>query len=58
MAAPPATEPQWLLDVRLRARRRMLWMRELWSQHRYANEEALAITHSEVELALAGRGAC
>ena len=55
IAAPPSTEPQWLLDVRLRSRRRMLWVRELWSRHRYPDEQSLAITHSEVELALAAR---
>lgn len=54
---PPAgAEPRWLVEVRLRARRRMLWCRELWAHHRYAGEEALAITHSEVELALEGAG--
>ena len=54
VVTPPATtEPRWLLDVRLRARRRLLWCRELWARHRYLDEESLAITHSEVELALA-----
>jgi hypothetical protein len=53
VAAPAATEPRWLVDVRLRARRRMLWCRELWARHRYIDEASLAITHSEVELALA-----
>jgi hypothetical protein len=53
VAASLATEPRWLIDVRLRARRRTLWCRELWERHRYAGEGLLAITHSEVELALA-----
>jgi MoxR-like ATPase len=53
VAAPAATEPRWLVDVRLRARRRMVWCRELWARHRYVDEDSLAITHSEVEIALA-----
>ena len=53
VAAPAATEPRWLVDVRLRARRRMLWCRELWARNRYVDEQSLAITHSEVEIALA-----
>ena len=53
VAAPAVTEPRWLVDVRLRARRRMLWCRELWARRLYIDEESLAITHSEVELALA-----
>jgi len=53
VTAPPATEPRWLIDVRLRARRRMLWCRELWARNRYAGEDSLGIRHSEVELALA-----
>lgn len=57
VAAPPATEPLWLTEVRLRAYRRMLWSRELWTRHRYDDEQALAITHSEVEIALASRPA-
>ncbi len=55
VAAPAITEPSWLLDVRLRAQRRMLFCRELWARHRYDEEDSLAITHSEVELALASR---
>ena len=31
--------------------------RELWTRHRYDDEQALAITHSEVEIALASRPA-
>ena len=52
VAAPAITEPRWLIDVRLRARRRMLWCRALWASRRYVDEGSLAITHSEVELAL------
>ncbi len=47
-----APEPPWLRSVRLRAERRMLWCRQLWIRSRYIGEEALAITHSEVERAL------
>jgi hypothetical protein len=47
-----STEPLWLADVRLRALRRILWCRELWARSRYVDEGGLAITHSEVELAL------
>jgi hypothetical protein len=55
VAAPAGIEPRWLLEVRLRALRRILWCRELWARHRYADESFLAITHSEVELALLSR---
>ena len=54
LVAATTSEPAWLLDVRLRSVRRMLWCRELWARHRHDEEDALAITHSEVELALAG----
>ena len=52
-SAPPIDDPSWLIEVRLRARRRMLWVRSLWVRHWYEGEDALAISHSEVELALA-----
>jgi ATPase family associated with various cellular activities (AAA) len=48
-------EPAWRDEVRLRAQRRVLWCRELWGRNRYSGEEALAITHSEVERALRPR---
>ena len=50
--APPAVEPRWLTEVRLRAYRRVLWCRELWARTRYADEETLAISHSDVDAAL------
>ena len=50
-AVTPA-EPRWLTEVRLRSARRVLWLRHLWSQHRYADEHMLAISHSEVDRAL------
>jgi hypothetical protein len=52
MSAIATPEPIWLRGVRLRARRRMLWCRELWARHHYVDEQSLAITHSEVERAL------
>jgi hypothetical protein len=55
LAAATATDPTWLVDVRLRARRRMLFCRELWARHHNFAEAAMAISHSEVDLALAGR---
>jgi hypothetical protein len=55
LAAATATDPTWLVDVRLRARRRMLFCRELWARHHNLGEDAMAISHSEVDLSLAGR---
>jgi hypothetical protein len=46
-------EPKWLTEVRLRASRRVLWLRHLWSGHQYEGEHLLAISHSEVDRALA-----
>jgi ATPase family associated with various cellular activities (AAA) len=46
-------EPLWLTEVRLRAARRVLWLRHLWSGHQYESEHLLAISHSEVDRALA-----
>ena len=46
-------EPRWLAEVRLRAYRRTLWLRRLWAEHPYAGEHLLAISHSEVDRALA-----
>ena len=48
-----AAEPRWLTEVRLRASRRVLWLRQLWSGHHYEGEHLLAISHSEVDRALA-----
>jgi ATPase family associated with various cellular activities (AAA) len=56
---PPAraldlpAEPRWLAEVRLRAYRRALWLRRLWAEHPYAGEHLLAISHSEIDRALA-----
>ena len=49
---PGHWEPAWLGGVRLRAARRVLWLRELWSSRRYEGEHLLAISHSEVDRAL------
>ena len=46
-------EPCWLTEVRLRASRRVLWLRQLWSQPGYEGEHLLAISHSEIDRALA-----
>jgi hypothetical protein len=45
-------EPAWLAGVRLRALRRVTWLRECWSRGGYGDESAMAISHSEVDLAL------
>jgi hypothetical protein len=55
LAPTTATEPSWLLDVRLRAQRHMLFCRELWAGHHHLGEEAMAISHGEADLALASR---
>lgn len=47
-----ASEPLWLSEIRLRAARRVRWLRHLWASHRYEGEHVLAITHSEVDRAL------
>jgi ATPase family associated with various cellular activities (AAA) len=52
MGPSGGAEPAWLEEVRLRAARRVTWLRHLWSNHRYEGEEALAISHSEVDRAL------
>jgi hypothetical protein len=44
-----AAEPRWLSEVRLRAFRRVLWLRHVWSGHHYESEHLLAISHSEVD---------
>jgi AAA+ superfamily predicted ATPase len=42
-------EPRWLAEVRLRVARRVLWLRALWAASRYPGEDAMAISHSEVD---------
>jgi AAA+ superfamily predicted ATPase len=46
------TEPRWLTEVRLRASRRVLWLRHLWAGHHYEGEHMLGISHSEVDRTL------
>ena len=45
-------EPSWLKEIRLRATRRVSWLRQLWASHRYEGEHVLAISHSDVDRAL------
>jgi hypothetical protein len=53
-AFPPAgdAEPSWITEIRLRAARRVRWLRQLWASHRYEGEQVLTISHSEVDRAL------
>lgn len=46
------SEPGWLREVRLRALRRVLFVRRQWQSSSYPGEEQLAISHSEVDRAL------
>jgi SpoVK/Ycf46/Vps4 family AAA+-type ATPase len=46
------TEPTWVAEIRLRAARRVRWLRQLWASHRYEGEHVLTISHSEVDRAL------
>ncbi len=45
-------EPSWVTEIRLRAARRVRWLRQLWASHRYEGEQVLTISHSEVDRAL------
>ena len=55
-AGPPVDpgdrEPAWITEIRLRATRRVRWLRQLWASHRYEGEHVLTISHSEVDRAL------
>jgi ATPase family associated with various cellular activities (AAA) len=53
VGADGPAEPRWLAEVRLRAARRVLWLRCLWAQPGYQNEHLLAISHSEVDRTVA-----
>ena len=55
-AEPAAAEPAWLTEVRLRVGRRALWLRSLWAADRYPGEDAMAISHSEVDRAMTSAG--
>jgi AAA+ superfamily predicted ATPase len=50
---PRPTEPAFLTRVRLRARRRVLWLRRVWAEGLAEPEQGLAIPHSEVDRVLA-----
>jgi AAA+ superfamily predicted ATPase len=49
-------EPGWLTEVRLRTVRRALWLRSLWAASLYAGDQAMAISHSEVDRATRSAG--
>jgi len=49
-------EPGWLTEVRLRTVRRALWLRSLWAASLYAGDQAMAISHSEVDRATKSAG--
>jgi ATP-dependent 26S proteasome regulatory subunit len=51
-AVDPTAEPAWIAEIRLRAARRVRWLRQLWASHRYEGEHVLAISHSEVDRAV------
>jgi cytidylate kinase len=44
-----AAEPPFVTRVRLRAQRRVLWMRALWTAEQSGPAQGLAITHGEVD---------
>jgi ATPase family associated with various cellular activities (AAA) len=52
MTGRDGAEPAWLTDVRLRVARRVLWARVLWAASRHPGDEAMAISHSEVDRTL------
>lgn len=47
-------EPAFITRIRLRARRRMLWLRHLWENSPAEAEQGLAISHNEVDRILSG----
>jgi ATP-dependent 26S proteasome regulatory subunit len=49
---PDDWEPTWITEIRLRAARRVRWLRQLWASHGYEGEHLLTISHSEVDRAL------
>jgi len=55
-AEPGPAEPSWLTEIRLRTARRALWLRSLWAGSGYAGEDAMAISHSEVDRAVTPPG--
>lgn len=49
-----SVEPAFITRIRLRARRRMIWLRYLWGKSLADAEQGLAISHSEVDRILSG----
>ena len=49
-----SAEPAFITRIRLRARRRMIWLRHLWGTSLADAEQGLAISHNEVDRILAG----
>lgn len=47
------SEPAFLARVRLRARRRVLWLRHLWATGHVQADQSLAISHAEIDRLLA-----
>src|SRR5262249_25296425 len=48
----PGGEPAFLVRLRLRAQRRVLWMRALWTRNDVQSTQGLAITDSDVDRVL------
>ena len=55
LQADPSDEPPLMTRIRLRARRRVLWLRHLWAADAGGNL-GLAISHGEVDRILLGAG--
>lgn len=49
-----SAEPAFMTRIRLRARRRMIWLRHLWGKNLQDAEQGLAISHGEVDRILIG----
>jgi hypothetical protein len=49
-----SAEPAFITRIRLRARRRMIWLRHLWGKSLADAEQGLAISHNEVDRILTG----
>jgi hypothetical protein len=53
---PLQVDPPFMTRVRLRAQRRVQWMRALWASMQSESHQGLAISHGEVDRILAGPG--
>ena len=49
-----SVEPAFMTRIRLRARRRVLWLRFLWANALTTPEQGMAIPHGEVDRILTG----